>query len=178
MNNELQGKSKSLSKILRHRPDGYSMDKNGWVPVSEILLNQNLTIEELNEIVETNDKQRFTIEGDKIRANQGHSIEVDLEFKVEIPPFILYHGTGEKNKDIIEKDGIKKMTRHHVHLSEDKHTAKSVGQRHGKPFIFEIKARAMNTDGIKFYKSPNGVWLTDYVDPKYFSKFMEEKYNK
>lgn len=174
MRPELKDKSRGLSKILRHKPDGYSMDKNGWVPVEEILSKNNLTMEELIEVVETNDKKRFTISDDKtkIRANQGHSIEVDVELKSAIPPFVLYHGTGMKFMPDIINQGIKKMNRQHVHLSESLETAIKVGSRKGKVAILEVRSREMNTDGIKFYLSENGVWLTDFVDPKYLQQFV------
>lgn len=169
MNYQLKNKSRFLSLVLRHKPEqlNLNMDKNGWVAVDELLTKAQLTKEELLEIVETNDKKRFVIEGDKIRASQGHSIDVDLKLNMEVPPFILYHGTGLKNKELLLKEGIKKMNRHHVHLTDNLDTAHKVGIRHGKPVIFEVRAREMNSAGLKFYKSENGVWLTDYIDPKY-----------
>jgi putative RNA 2'-phosphotransferase len=168
MNKELKDKSRQLSKLLRHKPEDLPIDKSGWVPIISIMKKLNISQEELSEIVETNDKKRFAIEGEKIRANQGHSIDIDLELKAEVPPFILYHGTGIKFLPFIINQGIKKMNRHHVHLSVDMETAIKVGSRHGKHTILEVKARHMHTDGIKFYKSENGVWLTDFIDPKYF----------
>lgn len=168
----LKDKSKFLSLVLRHKPEklGLHMDGNGWVEVSEIVEKSDITLEELKSIVADNDKKRFSFSDDetKIRANQGHSIDVDLQLKAAIPPFVLYHGTGEKSIDVIFKDGIKKMNRQHVHLSIDMETAIKVGSRHGKHRVIEVRARAMHTDGIKFYLSENGVWLTDYVDIKYF----------
>lgn len=162
-------KGKRLSFLLRHDTE-YHFDKNGWRNVSDLIKNHNYTIDELNEIVETNDKKRYEFNSDKtkIRACQGHSINVDVELKEMTPPDILYHGTATRFLDSIYDKGIVKGSRNHVHLSKDEETAVKVGQRHGKPFVLKIDTKKMNEDGIKFYLSNNDVWLTDFVDKKYF----------
>lgn len=168
--------SKYLSLVLRHKPEalGITLDTNGWTDVKVLLEKMNSTgkkigIDTLKTIVETNNKKRFTFNEDftLIRANQGHSIEVDLGFKPKTPPEILYHGTGDKNVESILKEGLHKRNRQHVHLSKDVETARNVGQRHGKPVIFEIQTEDMLRDGFEFYESKNGVWLTDAVPVKY-----------
>lgn len=170
---------KFISLILRHNPQkiGLDLDANGWANVDELISKSakhkvKFTREELEEIVATNDKKRYSFNEDstKIRANQGHSIPVDLEFKPITPPPFLYHGTPEKFVATIKEEGLKPMNRQYVHLSADKETATTVGSRRGKPYIFTILAEMMNRDEILFYQAANGVWLTDYVDPKYFSK--------
>lgn len=137
------------------------------------ILNYIKTIQLIETIVETNDKQRYEFNDDKtlIRARQGHSIDVDVELKEIKPPFILYHGTAIRFLESILKDGIKKMSRNYVQLSNDLDTAESVGSRHGKPVILLINTKKMEEDGIKFYLSANNVVLTDYVDPKYIKGF-------
>jgi putative RNA 2'-phosphotransferase len=178
--NEQQKKkiSKFLSYVLRHHPEliGLDLDEKGWANVEELITkstndSQGFTFEELNEIVETNDKKRFIFNEDKtrIRANQGHSIDIDLALKPQQPPEFLYHGTAHNNVDSILEKGIEKRDRQHVHLSLDKETATKVGMRHGKPVILTIKTGQMSEDGILFYFSENGVWLTDFVDAKYIS---------
>ena len=168
--------SKYLSLLLRHRPEvlNLNMDKNGWVNLDELIekLNadgKNVTLEKIQEVVATNTKQRFKLDevNNRIRANQGHSINVDVELVEKNPPQILYHGTAKKNIDIISKEGLKKMNRQHVHLSQDYDTAINVGGRHGKPIILKIDCKRMLEDGFKFYLSENKVWLTDVVDVKY-----------
>ena len=175
MNNKYKH-SKFLSLVLRHKPSNANikLDKNGWVNVDELLkglkeVNRDLSIKELKEIVSTNDKKRFEFNNDetKIRASQGHSVKVNLDLKSERPPMKLYHGTVDKLVDTILKEGLKKMNRHAVHLSEDIETATKVGSRRGKPVILEINSGHMNADKIKFYKSKNNVWLTDNVPAKY-----------
>jgi putative RNA 2'-phosphotransferase len=179
MNQRLTKISKFLSKHLRHQPQeiGIKLAAGGWVEVDELLTacarNQFLiTHEELGMVVATSDKKRFSFDdtGKLIRANQGHSVEIDLQLQPIQPPDILYHGTGEKSVDEIMKTGLNKMSRHHVHLSVDKITAKMVGTRHGKPVIFEVNAGKMYVDGYTFYVSDNGVWLVNYVPPKYLYK--------
>lgn len=170
--------SKFLSLILRHQPQsiGLQLDKAGWANVDELLTKMNqvghqINREGLENIVENNDKQRFSFsdDGSKIRANQGHSIPIELGYEAKIPPTILYHGTAVKNKAAILEKGIDKRQRHHVHLSSDKITATKVGQRHGQPFLFVVLSGEMHKAGIPFYESENGVWLTEYVDPQYLS---------
>lgn len=162
--------SKFLSLILRHQPEkiGLQLDENGWALISGILEKSNLkfTFEELEEIVLTNDKKRFSFNADKtkIRANQGHSLKtIDLDLKAQIPPEFLFHGTIERFIPSIKKEGLQKMRRQHVHLSKDKETAVKVGARRGAPVILVINALKMQTKGYQFYKSENGVWLTDEV---------------
>lgn len=164
--------SKYLSYILRHKPEsiGLMLDINGWANIDELISKTKefvLTKEMLQEIVKTSDKQRFIIKDDKIRANQGHSIDIDLNVLPTNPPSVLYHGTVIKNVDVIMQEGIKSMSRHYVHLSADKQTAINVGKRHGKPIVMQINSQAMSEDGYKFYLSENNVWLTDYIPPKY-----------
>ncbi len=168
--------SKFLSLILRHNPEkiGLELDSAGWTNVDDLLTKMNsngqsINFDILEFIVKTNEKKRFGFNSDKtqIRANQGHSIKIEHEFKSIIPPEILYHGTGEKSIESILNIGIEKRNRHHVHLSADKVTAMKVGQRHGKPVVLEILAMKMTKNGHEFYMSENNVWLTDFV-PKEF----------
>lgn len=173
--------SKSLSYILRHNPAaaGIELDMNGYANVEELCDSETiqLTLEELEYIVENNDKKRFSFNEDKtlIRANQGHSIEVDVELEEVTPPDFLYHGTTERFVHIIATDGLKKMSRNHVHLSVDEETAINVGKRHGKPIVLMILAGEMASLGIPFYKSKNGVWLTDFVPTKFIRILTEEE---
>lgn len=171
--------SKFLSLILRHQPEtiNLTLDVNGWANVDELREKCSkhkidFTLEELDEVVETNDKKRFIFNEDKtkIRANQGHSIDIDLALKPQQPPEFLYHGTAQINVNSILEKGIEKRNRQHVHLSIDKDTATKVGMRHGKPIILTIRTGKMFEDGILFYLSENRVWLTDFVDAKYISK--------
>lgn len=164
--------SKFLAKHLRHAPDalGLSLQPGGWVPVDELLAASEragfmITYDELIECVETNDKKRFSFDdtGDLIRANQGHSVEVDLQLEEAQPPDILYHGTVERFLDSIMSEGLKKGKRHHVHLSKETETARKVGARRGKPVILQVDAGRMHHQGFKFFVSANGVWLTDSV---------------
>lgn len=171
--------SQFLSLVLRHQPEAIhlKLDENGWADIEELREKSAgntiyFTLEELNEIVQTSNKKRFAfnIDKTKIRANQGHSIDIDLALKPQQPPGVLYHGTAENNLSSILETGIEKRSRQHVHLSVDKKTATQVGMRHGKPVILVIRAGRMFEDGIKFYLSENGVWLTDFVDAKYIEK--------
>ena len=168
--------SKFLSLVLRHKPGtiGLELDENGWTDTNELLekMSQNgksIDFEQLNIVVENNPKKRFAFNEDKtrIRANQGHSIKIDLGFEPQQPPEILYHGTGTKYLESILEQGLKKQKRHHVHLSADKETATKVGQRHGKLAMLEVATITMYQDGYKFYLSENGVWLTDEVPIEY-----------
>ena len=170
--------SKFLSLILRHQPETIDLilDENGWANVDELREKCSkhkisFTLEDLDEVVETNDKKRFIFNEDKtkIRANQGHSIEIDLALIPQQPPDFLYHGTAQSNLDSILENGIEKRNRQQVHLSQDKETATKVGMRHGKPLILTIKTGKMFEDGILFYLSENNVWLTDFVNAKYIS---------
>lgn len=183
--------SKYLAYLLRHHPEvaNLNMDKNGWVEVDELIANTegNFTRENLEKIVRTDKKRRYSFNEDesKVRANQGHSINVDVELDEVIPVFKLYHGTADKFLDSIMKEGIKPQTRQYVHLSRDYDTAVKVGARHGNVVVLEIDTKAMVEDGIKFYLSANGVWLTKYIDPKYIiqqpyikvGKYSRMRYN-
>jgi putative RNA 2'-phosphotransferase len=171
--------SKYLSYHLRHAPQelGLTLEPGGWVQVSDLLTaaskdKYTITRSELETIVATSDKKRFAFDptGEKIRANQGHSVEVDLKLEPMGPPAVLYHGTPEQFVGGILAEGLQKMSRHHVHLSADLQTARKVGQRRGKAVILQVDAAAMDAAGVLFYRSENGVWLTDYVDPQYLSR--------
>lgn len=171
--------SKYLSKHLRHQPDriGIKLAPGGWVNVQELLTacakhQFPITLEELQEVVTTNDKKRFSFDstGTLIRANQGHSVKVDLRLQPVMPPHVLYHGTGQKSVESIMQTGLAKMSRHHVHLSADIATAQIVGARHGKPVVLAVDAGAMHQAGYQFYCSDNGVWLVDAVPPEYLQK--------
>lgn len=177
--NDIKHKSKFLSLVLRHNPGliNLELDNNGWADVEDLIEKAKtkkilFTSEILDIVVETNNKQRFTFNEDKskIRANQGHSINIDINLEPIKPPSVLYHGTSINNVDSIHNIGIDKRTRQHVHLSHEKETARNVGSRHGKPYILIIDARQMFAEGIKFYQSKNGVWLTEFVDPKYICR--------
>ncbi|KAB8332404.1 RNA 2'-phosphotransferase [Scytonema tolypothrichoides VB-61278] len=171
--------SKYLSKHLRHTPGaiGIKLAPGGWVGVDELLTacakNQfPLTRQELQVVVELNDKKRFSFNSTStlIRANQGHSTEVDLQLEPVVPPDVLYHGTGHKSVESIMQTGLCKMSRHHVHLSKDIATAQIVGARHGKPVVLLVDTAAMYQAGYTFYCSDNGVWLVDSVPPEYLQK--------
>ncbi|QXP61077.1 RNA 2'-phosphotransferase [Olleya sp. HaHaR_3_96] len=176
--------SKFLSLILRHNPAtiGLILDDNGWADVEELiekskLSHQNFTVAQLEEVVVTNDKQRFGFNEDrtKIRANQGHSLKtVDLELKAIQPPEFLYHGTVARFIESIQKQGLQKQSRQHVHLSGDIETAVKVGSRRGKPIVLCVNAIDLHNQGHSFYLSKNGVWLTGAV-PSEFIDFKEKK---
>ncbi len=169
-------KSKFLSLVLRHQPDliGIVLDDAGWTDVDTLLAKARakgtaISRDELVEIVRSSDKQRFALsaDGTQIRANQGHSIEVDLKLEPIAPPEMLLHGTVDKFLDSIRKSGLIKGSRHHVHLSADAVTASKVGERRGKPVLLEVRAAAMAAAGHEFFRSANGVWLTDHVPPEF-----------
>lgn len=168
--------SKFLSLILRHAPEtiGLKLEDNGWVRIDKLIAAgaknaREFTLSELREVVETNDKKRFAFDesGEKIRASQGHSIAVEIEFEKRTPPAFLYHGTAEKNVGLIFQDGLRKMNRHHVHLSIDTETAGKVGARHGKPAIFEVDTIKMLENNLEFFVSANNVWLVENVPPQF-----------
>lgn len=166
--------SKTLSFALRHRPEalGLTLDSAGWASVDAVIENLSITREHLMQVVREDSKQRYSLneDGSMIRANQGHSVTgVDLGIKASVPPTVLYHGTVDKFLEVIQKKGLLKMNRHHVHLSATRDTAVSVGSRRGKPIILSINAKDMLRDGFVFLKSANGVWLTDHVPAKYLS---------
>ena len=170
---ELKARSKFLSYLLRHRPEALNltMDAQGWVPVSQIIENSDQPISkaQITEIVRSNAKQRFDLsaDGSKIRANQGHSILVDLELEPQAPPATLFHGTAEGSVEQIRAFGLIKGTRQHVHLSPDSETAHKVGQRHGRPVVLRVKSGQMHAAGHLFFLSKNGVWLCDRVAPEF-----------
>lgn len=170
--------SKFISLILRHKPEtiGITLDEHGWANVDELIAGVSKThpldMTGLERIVAEDEKQRYSFNEDKtlIRANQGHSIPVDVELEKVEPPEILYHGTGEKFVASIDEQGLIPKSRLYVHLSGDEDTARKVGQRHGKPVIYSVKSGEMFRDGIVFYRSVNGVWLTKIVPVKYLER--------
>ena len=177
--NKLIELSRFLSYVLRHKPEALDLDMStdGWVAVEELIDKMNkdgkdITFQILKMIVQQDDKKRYSFNEDesRIRANQGHSIKIDLDLKPITPPKYLYHGTAARNIDSIKEHGLLKRERHHVHLSENKDTAKRVGARYGKPIILTILAGDMNNAGHTFYRSDNLVWLTDTV-PVEFIEF-------
>jgi len=173
--------SKFLSLILRHKPEeiGITLNSSGWVPVADLLEACNkhtfpISMEELETVVATSDKKRFAFNEDHsmIRANQGHSVEVELGYQPQTPPDILYHGTATRFLSSIVEIGLIKGQRHHVHLSKEVETAIKVGQRHGKAVVLIVKSGQMHRDGHIFYLSENGVWLTDSVPPSYIEELV------
>lgn len=170
--------SKYISLILRHKPEviNISLDEHGWANVDKLISgveknNPGFNMEILEEIVDTDNKGRYSFNEDKtlIRANQGHSIQVDVELENKIPPDVLFHGTGIKYREFIDKQGLLPKSRLYVHLSEDTDTAYNVGKRHGEPIIYMVDAKIMYKDGYPFYLSKNGVWLTKQVPVKYLT---------
>jgi len=168
--------SKFLSLVLRHQPEtiGLQLDSQGWASVSDLLraLSSShlpLSLAELQEVVRSNDKQRFSFseDGSRIRASQGHSLAIDLGYERALPPPALFHGTAERFLESIREQGLVKGQRHHVHLSADSETAMNVGQRYGKPVVLKIASERMNRDGHLFFRSANGVWLTEHVPVEY-----------
>ena len=176
MDKALVSTSKFLSLVLRHQPEliGLSLDPNGWADLEQLVHLANasghrMTADDIRTIVRSSEKQRFTLDssGRKIRANQGHSVEVDLELTPLNPPTVLYHGTTTRFLPSIHQSGLIKGARHHVHLSQDENTANVVGGRHGPPVVLTIHAEDMRSSGYIFYQSKNGVWLTDHVPASY-----------
>ncbi len=175
--------SKFLSKHLRHAPAevGLTLEHGGWVAVEDLLDAATrhgcpVTREELDEIVSTSDKQRFAFDetGGRVRANQGHSVEVDLQLDLADQPVVLYHGTAAAVLPAILADGLLKMRRHHVHLSRDAETALRVGSRHGKPVVLSVASGKMAANGFRFFVSANGVWLVEAVPPEYLTVLPPE----
>ncbi len=170
--------SRFISLILRHKPEtiGITLDEHGWANVEELIVGVNkkylIDIQILEKIVNEDNKNRYSFNEDKtmIRANQGHSIPVDVELKKLNPPDILYHGTGEKYVESTERQGLIRKNRLYVHLSDNIEIAEKVGKRHGKPVIYEIDCKKMIEDGIEFFKSENNVWLVESVPVKYLKK--------
>jgi putative RNA 2'-phosphotransferase len=176
MRNASKSKSKFLSLILRHKPDviGITLDENGWTSIAQLIDKAHLhgvdiTLDELHAIIASDDKQRFAMSSDqkRIRANQGHSLKIDLQLQPSIPPKVLYHGTAARNLASIKEQGILKGKRHHVHLSMDQETAFAVGSRYGKPIIIVVDAQRMINDKFIFYQTANAVWLTEFVPAAY-----------
>ena len=172
--------SKFISVILRHKPEtiGITLDEHGWADVQELIDGINhagghsLDRETLEEIVRSDEKQRYSFNEDHtlIRANQGHSIAVDVELEEKMPPDVLWHGTGEKYVESIDATGLIPKSRLYVHLSSDIETAKKVGSRHGRPVVYEIDCRKMAEHGYRFYESANHIWLTREVPVIYLKK--------
>lgn len=176
MDKNLIRTSKYISKLLRHDNEDLEMDKNGWVIVKDLCTKVGINRTKLEEIVETDNKNRFAYSSDKnkIRANQGHSLSVDVELKETQPPKSLYHGTSSKVIDIIMQEGMKPMSRQYIHLSLDEDTAINVGNRHTKSVsattvLLAIDSEKMFSDGYKFYLSENGVWLTSIIPTEYIN---------
>ena len=175
--------SKFLSKHLRHSPErlGLQLAPGGWVEVDVLLAacagtGFPIGRAELDHVVAHNDKQRFAYDetGLRIRANQGHSVVVDLQLEPAAPPAVLYHGTGERAVGAILDQGLRKMRRHHVHLSEATATASRVGARHGRPAVFAVDAAGLARAGATFFRSTNGVWLVEDVQARYLRQLSEE----
>ena len=179
---DIISKSKFLSLVLRHDPKkiGLTLDQNGWANVQNLLQKLGWDMNTLEYIVNNNSKKRFAFNVDKtqIRASQGHSIQVDLQLTPKQPPDMLFHGTTESNVQSILASGLDKRNRQHVHLSPDTATARKVGERHGKPEIFEIDTKAMREAGFRFFLSDNGVWLTDFVPSKYLKLHKQQSDSK
>jgi putative RNA 2'-phosphotransferase len=173
MKTDLVKISKKMSYALRHRPDavGITLDPQGWVAVTDLLTALRISRATLDEVVEGNDKQRFAVDGERIRASQGHSVPVDLGYEPATPPAALFHGTAARNVESIQRDGLRKGRRHHVHLSADTATAFAVGRRHDPTSvaILRVDAPAMIDSGYDFFRSANGVWLTDAVPPAFIT---------
>ncbi len=178
MDGHLVPTSKFLSLVLRHKPEtiGLTLDAEGWADLDELIAlasrgGRHLTRELIEQVVEQNDKRRFVFSDDRrrIRAQQGHSIEIELNLPPRQPPEILYHGTVAKFLPAVRAQGLIKGSRQHVHLSSDRETARRVGERRGAAVILTIRAELMHGDGFSFFLSGNGVWLTDHVPPQYLS---------
>lgn len=175
--------SRFIAKILRHEPEiiGITLDSHGWAKVSELIEGVKKTrpidIDILKEIVATDRKGRYSFsdDGEFIRANQGHSLDVDADLEEREPPELLYHGTSQDTVPIINAEGLKPMTRLYVHLSKDYSTAIQTGKRKGKPFVFRVKAGEMFRDGHKFFISSNGVWQVKFVPPQYLEEESQKR---
>jgi putative RNA 2'-phosphotransferase len=174
--------SKFLSFVLRHKPEaiGLALDPQGWASIHELIEKGNAAgtrfdREDLLHVVETNDKKRFSVstDGQRVRAAQGHSVSVQLGLLPQEPPPVLYHGTATRFVASIRSEGLKPQARQQVHLSVDESTARRVGQRHGKPHIFQVNALSMHANGFKFYLADSGVWLTDHVPPEFLAPSVD-----
>lgn len=174
----LENTSKYISLILRHKPEtiGITLDEHGWAKVSELIEGIRRTrpfdMELLEEIVRTDEKMRYSFNEDKtlIRANQGHSIPVDVELEQKMPPEFLWHGTGAKYTESIEQQGLISKSRLYVHLSREYDTAVQVGSRHGSPVVYKVLTGKMAQEGYVFYLAKNGVWLTKEVPVRYLER--------
>lgn len=172
-----------ISLVLRHKPDaaGIELDEHGWANVEELIegtksTGRKIDMDILEEIVATDEKGRYSFSEDKslIRANQGHSIPVDVELREQEPPEFLYHGTAKRFLEDIQTEGLKSMSRLYVHLSKDKETAMKVGKRHGEPVVLQIHSGEMFRNGSKFYLSENGVWLTKFIPTRYLKMEVDK----
>lgn len=168
--NQMRSLSKHVSLVLRHKPEaaGLVLDDGGWVEISVLItgLESNgrvTTVDEIEQMVQTSDKQRFETANGRIRCVQGHSVAVDLELERLKPPEVLFHGTVQKFVSSIRKQGLRAQSRNHVHLSESSQTAAAVGSRRGEPVILVVNARSMHERGHAFFQASNGVWLTSTV---------------
>ena len=175
--------SKFLSLVLRHKPEtiGVELDAAGWIDVTKLLIacdtnGERILREELDAVVAGSDKQRFIFsdDGSRIRANQGHSVPVELGYEPAEPPELLYHGTPERFVESIRREGLTPQKRHHVHLSENIAQTLAVGARRGKPVLLTVRAGKMRQEGHTFYKTPNNVWLTDAVPSRFISFSCDE----
>lgn len=171
--NNLIRKGKQLSFLLRHDTE-YRFDEHGYREVQDLVQNHGFTKDEIVELVETNDKQRYEFNDDKskIRARQGHSVNINIDLKETLPPDVLFHGTATRFLPSIKEKGILKMSRNYVQLTENFDIAMEVGKRHGKPVILAVDTKTMREDGVKFYLSNNNVWLTEFVDSKYIPAIL------
>ena len=172
LNKRQIGLSRFLSYVLRHRPEeiGIALDEQGWIDVDALIAacanrKRPITRKELAHVVEHSDKRRFAFDetGTRIRASQGHSIDVELGYAAAVPPELLFHGTAQRFVEAILREGIDRRARHHVHLSLDAATAREVGSRHGRPAVLEVRAGAMAREGLDFFLAENDVWLTEHV---------------
>ena len=172
----LNNVSRYISLILRHKPEtiGITLDEHGYANVNELIKGVNIDFSTLEKIVKEDSKGRYSFNEDKtkIRANQGHSIDVDVGLEAKTSPDILYHGTATKYEESINSIGLQPKTILYVHMTEDLEVAKITGMRHGKLIVYQIDAKKMNNDGILFYKSVNNVWLTKDVETKYLKRIM------
>ncbi|MBD5143661.1 MAG: RNA 2'-phosphotransferase [Oscillospiraceae bacterium] len=169
--------SKLISKILRHKPEmiGITLDSEGWADTQALIAGIQISQEMLEEIVNTDAKQRYSFNEDKskIRANYGHSVKIIIHYPEKEPPEFLYHGTAERFLPSIQEKGLLPMQRLYVHLSKDIETAITVGKRHGKPYVFKIPAKAMQEQGYIFYQAPNGVWLTKLIPANFLENIAK-----
>ena len=170
---DLIRKGKQLSFLLRHDTE-YKFDDHGYREVLDLVQNHGFTKDEIVELVETNDKQRYEFNDDKskIRARQGHSVNINVDLKETLPPDVLFHGTATRFLSSIKEKGILKMSRNYVQLSENFDIAMEGGKRHGKPVVLAVDTKTMREDGVKFYLSNNNVWLTEFVDSKYIPAIL------